>query len=87
MLLPAIPLITSILPAEKKIYNTAADTIKAIETVSSSEAPSDGSVVDSNEVWDDSDLDDPEIGDFLYEALYNEHPADTEVNLDDLAAF
>jgi hypothetical protein len=84
-----VPLISTILPAEKKIH-TAADTSEANElsTSSSSDAHSDSTVVDSDEqaLWDETELDDdPEIGHFLYDALYNEHPAEIDVDLDALA--
>ncbi|GKY97449.1 hypothetical protein MPSEU_000703400 [Mayamaea pseudoterrestris] len=55
------------------------------QSVDSSELASDETaVVDSDDAWDD-DLDDPDIGDFLYEALYNEHPAEMDVDFDALA--
>ena len=74
-----------ILPAEKKIYNPAADTL-GMNELTESEISSDATVVDSEELLEDNDdLDDPDIGDFLYEALYNDHPVEVNVDLDVLA--
>ena len=59
------------------------------EAISESDVSSDATVVASSEDLDADDdddcLDDPDIGDFLYEALYNEHPVGVDVDLDVLA--
>jgi hypothetical protein len=55
-------------------------------SVISSGVASDATAAGSSEVWDDADLDETDMNDFLYDALCNEHPADADVDLDALAA-
>lgn len=70
------------------IYKNTVDTLKENKPKSNPSDVSDMTVADSNDTWDlgnESEFD-SEVSDFLYEALCNEHPMSTEVDLEALAA-